>query len=158
MELPQVRLVVPKSPGIQRRADFLQSQWQENLGVEVTWESIELSDYLDGLTEEDPDIFMIAWMGSFPDPDDFLSIVLNETLLMWKNEEVQKIVLEAKHTPDDEQRILLYQQADRLIIEDAAIMPLSYGQHHILFKPWVKHFPLSPLRLWFWKEVVLDPH
>jgi ABC-type oligopeptide transport system substrate-binding subunit/tRNA A-37 threonylcarbamoyl transferase component Bud32/dephospho-CoA kinase len=157
MEFPQVRLVVPKSPGIQRRADFLQSQWAENLGVEVTWQSIDLADYLDGLNEEDPDIFMIAWMGSFPDPDDFLSITLNENLLMWVNEEVQKMVMEAKHTPDDEQRILLYQQADRRLIEDAAIMPLSYGQHHILFKPRVKQFPLSPLRLWFWKEVVLDP-
>jgi oligopeptide transport system substrate-binding protein len=157
-EFPQVKLVVPKSPGIQRRADFLQSQWQENLGVDVSWEAIDLSQYLDGLNEEDPDIFMIAWMGSFPDPDDFLSIALNKNLLMWEDEELQKLVLQAKHTADDVQRIQLYQRADKKLINDAAIMPLSYGQHHLLLKPWVKKFPLSPLRLWFWKEVLLDPH
>jgi oligopeptide transport system substrate-binding protein len=157
-EFPQVKLVVPKSPGIQRRADFLQSQWQENLAVDVSWEAIDLSQYLDGLNEEDPDIFMIAWMGSFPDPDDFLSIALNKNLLMWEDEELQKLVLQAKHTADDVQRIQLYQRADKKLIKDAAIMPLSYGQHHILLKPWVKKFPLSPLRLWFWKEVLLDPH
>jgi oligopeptide transport system substrate-binding protein len=157
-EFPEVKLIVPESPGIQRRADFLQSQWRDNLGIIVNWEAIDFSKYLDGLEDENPHIFLIAWMGSFPDPEDFLSIALNKKFLLYEDDELKEIVTKARHTADEDERIHLYQRADRRLIEEAAISPLSYGQHHILIKPWVKSFPISPLRFWFWKNVLLDPH
>jgi hypothetical protein len=36
-------------------------------------------------------------------------------------------------------------------------MPLSYARHNLLLRPWVRRFPVSPVRFWFWKDVVLDP-
>ena len=37
-------------------------------------------------------------------------------------------------------------------------MPLTYGRLHLLVKPWVKKFPLSAVKAWFWKDVVVEPH
>jgi hypothetical protein len=29
---------------------------------------------------------------------------------------------------------------------------------HMLVKPWVNRFPVSPLKWWFFKDVVIEPH
>lgn len=52
----------------------------------------------------------------------------------------------------------LYQQADRLIIDKAVVLPLTYDRRHMMLKPWVKRYPISALQNWFWKDVVLEPH
>jgi hypothetical protein len=43
-------------------------------------------------------------------------------------------------------------------MEEAVIMPLRYGRWHWLVKPWVTNYPISPIRDWFLKDVVIEPH
>jgi hypothetical protein len=45
-----------------------------------------------------------------------------------------------------------------MIVEEAVVMPLTYGRQHLLVKPWVARYPLSPIGHTFWKDVVLEPH
>jgi ABC-type oligopeptide transport system substrate-binding subunit len=50
---------------------------------------------------------------------------------------------------EEGKRIKLYRQADRILIEEAVIVPLMYGQRHLLVKPWVRKYPISALGDWF---------
>jgi len=52
----------------------------------------------------------------------------------------------------------MYQQADRILIEDAPLLPLCYSRFHMFMKPWVKKNLTSPLKWWFWKDVIIEPH
>jgi ABC-type oligopeptide transport system substrate-binding subunit len=52
----------------------------------------------------------------------------------------------------------MYQQADRILVEEAPILPLLYDRCHLLVKPWVIKFPISPIKWNFWKEVIIEPH
>jgi ABC-type oligopeptide transport system substrate-binding subunit len=53
----------------------------------------------------------------------------------------------------------LYQQADRILMSEAVIVPLFYEQTHLLLKPWVKRFPTVAIKSpGFWKDVVIEPH
>lgn len=52
----------------------------------------------------------------------------------------------------------LYGQADRILAEEAAIVPLTYERMHLLVKPWVRRYPTSPIKYWFWKNVIIEPH
>ena len=52
----------------------------------------------------------------------------------------------------------LYQQADRLLVEQVALLPLTYGRWHLLVQPWVRRYRTSPLNWWFWKDVIVEPH
>ncbi len=45
----------------------------------------------------------------------------------------------------------------RILIAEAAIIPLTHERLHLLVKPWVK-LPLSPFRWWFWKDVIIAAH
>jgi oligopeptide transport system substrate-binding protein len=155
---PKVELVVPSSPGINQRAEILKSQWEENLSVQVTWEAIDLSGYLDGLDDENPHLYIIAWKASYPDPEDFLSLVYSNFFSLHEDEKLESLVTIAKHTANEDERMRHYRSADKKLIDDAVIVPLSYGKHNLLIKPWVKRFPLSPLRLCFWKHAFLSDH
>jgi ABC-type oligopeptide transport system substrate-binding subunit len=56
------------------------------------------------------------------------------------------------------ERIKIYQAADRILIQEAVIVPLSYGRQHLLIKPWVKRYPMSPLSGFDGKDVIIEPH
>jgi ABC-type oligopeptide transport system substrate-binding subunit len=65
---------------------------------------------------------------------------------------------EARRIADPEERMRLYGQADRVLVEEAAILPLTYDRLHLLVKPWVTKFPMAQNWLWFLKDVVIEPH
>jgi ABC-type oligopeptide transport system substrate-binding subunit len=52
----------------------------------------------------------------------------------------------------------LYRQADRILVEEAPIMPWFYGRVHLLAKPWVSGFRICPIKRWYWQDVVIEPH
>jgi ABC-type oligopeptide transport system substrate-binding subunit len=76
----------------------------------------------------------------------------------WQNEAYDRLVEGARGVMDQEERMRMYQQADRILIEEAPILPLAYGRFHILVKPWVRRYLTSPLRWWYWKDVIIEPH
>jgi oligopeptide transport system substrate-binding protein len=145
-------------PGRESQGGYLQAQWRKNLGVEITWEIIELGTYL-RLERELPAVFLLAWGADYPDPDSFLRVFFRwYDPEWWRNEAYDRLVEEARRVMDQGERMRLYGQADRILVEEAAIMPLTYRRLHLLVKPWVKKFPVSPVKWWFWKDVIIEPH
>jgi ABC-type transport system substrate-binding protein len=59
---------------------------------------------------------------------------------------------------DQEERIKMYERAERVLVDQAPILPLHYVRYHMLIKPWVRRYPTSPMKLWFWKDVIIEPH
>jgi ABC-type transport system substrate-binding protein len=92
----------------------------------------------------------------YPDPDSFLRVGRQDT--GWQNKSYEELVERARRVIDQAERMRLYGQADRILIDEASIMPLLYARSHLLLKPWVKRFPTSAIKLWFWKDVILEPH
>ena len=84
--------------------------------------------------------------------------VLVTSVLHWRNAAFDRLVEAASRVSDQDERIKLYQAADRILIEEAAVIPLLYNRNHALEKPWIRHDRLSPMRSWYWKDVVIEPH
>jgi len=97
-------------------------------------------------------------MASYPDPDEFLRVCGTRRYIRWRNETYDKLVEEARRMTDQEERMRLYQQADRILVEEAAIIPLLYRRLHLLVKPWVSKYPTSGISVWFWKDVIIESH
>jgi hypothetical protein len=38
------------------------------------------------------------------------------------------------------------------------LLPRFHLRQHLLFKPWVKRYPISVRLRSFWKDVILEPH
>ena len=70
----------------------------------------------------------------------------------------RRLVEKARRVMDQEERMKLYAQADRILVEEAAIMPVLYERLDLLMKPWVSKFPTSAMGNSFWKDVIIEPH
>jgi ABC-type transport system substrate-binding protein len=64
----------------------------------------------------------------------------------------------ARRVADQEERMSMYQRADRILVEEVPVLPYSYGRFHLLVKPWVRRYPTSPVWWGFWKDVIIEPH
>jgi len=139
-------------------AEYLAAQWWETLGVEIRWETMGLAARLDKLDRDPPPVFIAAWSADYPDPDNFLRASSMGSHTRWWNETYDRLVEEARRVMDQGERMTLYRQADRILMEEAAIVPLCYGRVHIFVKPWVRNLPIAALEGWFWKDVIIEPH
>jgi ABC-type oligopeptide transport system substrate-binding subunit/DNA-binding SARP family transcriptional activator len=139
------------------------AQWRENLGVEIGWEMFPWTVYFNRLHESLPHLFYAGWVADYPDPDNFLRVGLGQFCRQHWSASFDEMVEQARRSTDQTNRMKLYQAADRILIEEAVVMPITYGRGggrggDLLVKPWVKKHPTSPFGGWFWKDVVMEPH
>ena len=118
---------------------------------------MELTRFLDLLDREQPLMYRVTWIADYPDPDSFLRVCIRHRT-RWRDENYDRLVAAARGAMDQGERITLYQQADRILVEEAPIVPLYYGCYHLLVKPWVRTCPTSPMHSWYWRDVILEPH
>jgi ABC-type oligopeptide transport system substrate-binding subunit len=52
----------------------------------------------------------------------------------------------------------LYRQADRVLTEEAVVLPLYYGHIYQLIQPWVHKPSGSSMYSPQWKDIILMPH
>jgi oligopeptide transport system substrate-binding protein len=142
-------------------AEYLQRQWNENLGLELApGEIVHMANFADRFQQESPPLFLGGWVADYPDPDSFLRVGILESDQQasgWKNEAYTTLVEKARLVSEQKARLNLYRQADKILVEEAALIPLTYGRGHLLRKPWVKRYPTSPAKWWFWKDVIIEP-
>jgi ABC-type oligopeptide transport system substrate-binding subunit/ABC-type transporter Mla MlaB component len=153
---PAVELLTDR--GSEPQCDPLASQWQETLGVEVTWKTVEWEAFLDRVENAPPHIFLGIWVADYPDPDNFLRVCEAIGWTGWQNKVYDRLVEDARLATDQRERMGLYHEADRVLMEEAAIVPLIYRRAHRLVKPWITRFPMTAAKWWFWKDVVIEPH
>ena len=63
----------------------------------------------------------------------------------WKNEEFDTLVNDARGLPDAERRVAMYEQAEAILNQDAAFIPLHNLNRIYVIKPYVKgiyHYPI----------------
>jgi ABC-type oligopeptide transport system substrate-binding subunit/class 3 adenylate cyclase len=140
------------------RCEYLQAQWRENLGVEITWETVEWAAHMNRMHGGLPHLFFNSWMADYPDPDSFLRASPIRDRSRWRNDIYDELVEKARRIMDQKERMRLYGQADRILIEEAGIMPLTYESSHWLVKPWVRNYFVSAGEAVCWKDVIIDPH
>jgi ABC-type oligopeptide transport system substrate-binding subunit len=149
-----------RSSGVswQGEGSGLQTQWRENLGVEISWQVVHTTDW-DACWESNPPlVFRLAWLPDYSDPDSFLRGCPGLSATGWQNDRYEALVEEARRRTDQEERMNLSRQADRILIEEAVFMPLYHGRVNLLVKPWVTRHPVSMVGEWFWKDVIMEPH
>ncbi|OUC07881.1 hypothetical protein RY27_12280, partial [Litorilinea aerophila] len=105
-----------------------------------------------------PDLALGLWVADYPDPDCFLRVSVGLDTPNWNNETYKNLIETARRVTGQAERIQLYTQAERILAQDAPIIPLAYGRVHVLLKPWVKSYQLSTMKGQFWRDIVIEPH
>jgi len=133
----------------ERIVTVLQAMWQENLGVAVTLEPLELTTFSARLNEtyETPETgiqaYYSVWGADYPDPQNFISQQLRTGVGNnnghYSNAEFDALVDEADVlTGDVAQRMSLYNQAEQIAVDEVGWLPLFNPRLNILVRPEVE--------------------
>ena len=149
---PRIVVTVPGTGGtIGLDLEVVIEMWKQELGVEVEIQQVEWATYLQDLNQHKFQAYAgLGWEADYPDPQDFLDILFHtESSLnhgMYSNLEADAILEEARTETDVERRVDLYQQAEELIVQDGAWLPLWYsGERYVLIKDYVKDYHVTPM-------------
>ena len=138
-----------------KHLQYLKSQWNDILNIEVKIEITEWENVLHTIRSKN--VFHMGWLSDYPDPDSFLSVGVRNLLPGWRDDKYDALLEEAQRTLDQLERIRLYQQADKLLIEEAVVIPMIYWQEHYLVKQWVK-LSAGGFGSRYYKDIILEPH
>jgi oligopeptide transport system substrate-binding protein len=145
-QFPQeVVMTVPETD--KQVALFLQNQFRRNLGVEVKIDPKPLSSYPQQLDRGKFDIAINEWRASYRDPGGVLVAFSSEGPCnpgKWSASEYDRWLEQAAGTEDEEKRISLYLQAEKKLLEDAAISPLAFQSEAFIQRKWVKNVVRHP--------------
>jgi oligopeptide transport system substrate-binding protein len=124
-------------------------EWRENLGVEVAVRQLEPERFMYHLKEEKDEMFEIGWVADYPHPQDFLDVLFHtgaeNNSSEYSNFEVDELLDRAAVETDNKLSLDLYQQVEQMLVDDAACLPLWFGQNYILVKPYVVGYELNPM-------------
>jgi oligopeptide transport system substrate-binding protein len=158
-----VTLLFNNAPGHRDIAVAVQSMWQK-LGIHVTLSQQEWKQYLQFLgppPNPEMDAFRLGWIADYPDAMNFLELWKcgsgnNNT--NWCDPSYDKLVEQARKTPDNAERYELYGQLeDKLVGEDGAmpVVPIYWYTFVQLERDSIKDtLNVNPLGLTDYSKVV----
>ena len=129
----------------------ISTMWEDVLGVEIDVQQVEWATYLQDLNRSRLQAWGgIGWEADYPDPQDFIDILFYSESSgnhgHYNNPEVDSRVEEARTEQDIIRRVRLYNEAEEIILQDAAWLPLWFDMEGLaLLKPWVKNYQFTPI-------------
>ena len=94
-------------------------------------------------------LYRYAWVADIPDPDNFLNVLSRSdsrhNYMRYSKAEVDQLLSKAQAETNILKRVSLYRQAERIILEDAPMIPFMYLTFESVFQPYVKGLEISAL-------------
>jgi oligopeptide transport system substrate-binding protein len=120
--------------------EFIQANLQETLGINVELEAQEWSVYLQTIDENPQDMYRLGWCTDYPHPNNWLYDVWSCDTARggYCNEEMDELLAEAQVTPELEDQLPLYEQAQTMLVEDAPAVWVYWYGRFTLVKPFVE--------------------
>lgn len=121
------------------------------IGINVVPQGLPFPQYLDMIQSGKAVMSFGGWLQDYPDPDDFLNVLFNSQGIPaqnnweYKNATVDSLLNQAAKVEDLNKAIPTYNQAEKQIMDDAAIVPLYHSKEVRLFQPWVENANIHPV-------------
>jgi ABC-type oligopeptide transport system substrate-binding subunit len=131
-------------PGLVAQA--IQSMLKENLNMDVTLEGLENAVFRSSMWEHKNQLTYVRWYMDYPDPN-------NDHFLVWYSSrssgsrheyadpEYDAMLDEAAGGATMEERMAIYTEAERRMIEEGAATYVYYPFGLSLYKPWIQGLP-----------------
>lgn len=107
-------------------SQYLQAKFKEVLGIDMAIKSMPTKDWMDGLLNKKNNLFIAPYEYDYLDPSNFFGIFYNGGRHDYHIDAYDKLVEQADSDPVWEERVKLYTQAEQVLIDNAAIVPLVH--------------------------------
>ena len=156
---PRVTISYNTHEDHKRVAEKVQAQLKKYLGISVELANEEWKTYLQSLKIGKKQIYRMGWVADYPDPDNFMTLMTSyseNNHTHWGDPRFDSLIQQAGMLLDEKERLKLYIQAQKILLEEAAaVIPIYSSQSHWLISDRVAVFPLNIMGKISFKEVQL---
>ena len=134
-------------------------QWKEKLNLDIPLESIENKIARSRLNDKDYALAASNWIGDYGDPSTFTDKYgsnSDNNDSAWVNKTYDDLLYQAAKEPDAARRMELLEQAEKLLNDEAAIIPLYHVTNQYLFRSNVHGINLNPRNTTIFKAVYVE--
>jgi oligopeptide transport system substrate-binding protein len=147
--LPSLDLYFNTNDTHQKIAELVQAQLLE-LGIRIGLRSLDWAAYIKLVDDGGTLLHRMGWIADYPDPENFLTVLHHSRNVgpagnsaRYRNPKVDALLDQADAGEVWEERKRLYQEAERLIVEDAPWIYVYYYSANMLFQPSVRGLQLT---------------
>lgn len=169
-DFPEITLRINSGGGDRNTitADYVAHQLQEVLAIKVTVETVPFAQHLEYIETGKTLFWRTGWVADYPDPETFLTTLYSAHIpadlasrsstnsVRYSNPRFDSLFNAATHAADPAKRNELFLQADRVQMEDGAIMPIYYEMNDRLVQRNVRNFDINPMEFRDMTRVWLD--
>jgi oligopeptide transport system substrate-binding protein len=146
---------------IQRIMIAIAASWKQNLGVSTDLVSEEFRVFLAGRKDHSRwDVARLGWFADYDDPASFLEVFSRNNSQNdpgYMNSQFNNLIDTARIEPNPDQRILLLQKSEQVLLNDYPIIPVYFYAARRLVKPYLGGAEITPLnhtysKHLFWKD------
>ncbi|MDX2002523.1 MAG: ABC transporter substrate-binding protein [Chitinophagales bacterium] len=128
--LPQLKLYTNAS--YQDLTNFIANQLKD-IGIEVVLETVPPAFQRELMSKSKAEFFRASWIADYADAENYLSLFYGPNAAppnytRFRNVRFDSLYAASLNENDDAKRYALYQEMDRLVLEEAPIVPLFYDE------------------------------
>lgn len=156
---PKIEILYNTHKGHMRIAEVIQQIWKDNLNIHVDLINMEWKTYLSEKKSHKYDVARASWIGDYTDPSTFLELFItgggnNDSA--WSNQQYDELIRQASLEQDSEKRMEFFQQAEKILLDEAPLIPIYFYRNKSLVRPSVKNWKPNPLDRHPYKYVYLE--
>jgi oligopeptide transport system substrate-binding protein len=157
-----VRLLFNTSPAIKQTAIIVAAMWKENLNVDTEFNDEEYRVFLQSRYDKKKwQVIRLGWTADYNDASAFLNIFQSNSPnndLGFTSTAVDRLLDEAAHTADPQNRSRMLEDAERAVLADYPVIPLYFYVSKRLVKPYVLGVRPNLLDRISSKSLTIAPH
>jgi oligopeptide transport system substrate-binding protein len=138
---PQLHFRYATTSANQSRAEFIQAQLKQNLGIDIVLDSMESKAFQASYKAKDFDLAWTGWGADYPDPQDWMtglfSCNASNNKYNYCNPQFDQLAAQGDSGTDNKARLQAYAQAQTQLMQDLPVVPLYYRGRMVVVKPWV---------------------
>lgn len=128
-KMPEFSILFNTLDAHKKIAEAVQGMWKENLGVNVTLESVEFQVKIDREKAGDYTVSRAGWIGDYVDPMTFSDLWLTggtQNDAKYSNAKYDELVNKAKVNNNVEERSKQLHEAEKILIDEMPVMPIYF--------------------------------
>ncbi len=148
-DLGKLKFGFNSGAGHEPRVAFLAEAWRQAFGLETEQIGSDFSVFLTQRTDGQYDLARDGWGADYPHANNQLSGLFtcdggnNDS--QYCNPAFDALIKQAAAEPDQDKQVALYKQAQKIMMDDASILPLRYFVTGTLIRPYVSGLTITPM-------------
>ena len=142
------------------RCSFIASQLKE-VGLDVQIEIMQPNLLREQMSNSKADFFWATWIADYPDAESYLTLFYSKNTAppnytRFNNTAYDALYEQSLTELDQAKKLTLYNEMDKIIIEEAPCVPLFYDEVVHFVQKRLKNFKTNSLNLMSWKELKVE--